>query len=384
MSSGTALRTRGARRASASRASDFLGPTQSLMHTGRPGEKKMNRQQLEAIHHLFYTHPAISAARSVLHGQLLSSGIVLKRRGETVELKAAFKQHLDEVWVPFATDVIDSFLKYGYVVVAYDEDEESLQRQRVKRLRRAKEKQGAAPEEPQNNLVPMVPTIDTYDLSYVHSGKKGYKRQYIVHSTAPGQTSRVDEDARVIIRSQPDSTGNINSPMSVVFDQGSFVSALTELALQAETTNSRPRLWTQMRAPKNGNTLDPQSLFFDATSRDVQSSQNSEDNTSQLQALAMQQQLCAVINKLQTGPQANGGMDINTNSFSGGGPSGPKSHVPPEVSPSLFVLPKVRVVRVALACARVSLACTCVRVYVWCRTTRWRPRPGKCRRPVAI
>ena len=215
MSSGVALRTRGARKPTTQKPSDFLGPHQSLAQTGRPGEKKLNRQQIEAIQHLYRSHPAISAARAVLHGQLLSSGIVLKRGGETVELKAAFKSHLDETWVPFAADVVDNLLMFGYVVVVYDEDDASLQKQRVKRLKQAK---GGKAEEPVN-YVPMVPTIDTYDLSYVHTGKSGYRRQYLVHATAPGQTARIDDDARVVIRTHPDVSGNLNSPMAVVFDQ---------------------------------------------------------------------------------------------------------------------------------------------------------------------
>ena len=324
MSSGIALRNRGSRRPSSTK---IVGPTQSLQQTGRPGEKKLNRAQIEAIQHLYRTHPAISAARAVLQGQLLSGGIVLKRQGETVELKAAFKNHLDEVWVPFASDVMDSFLMFGYTVLVYDQDDESVQQKRAKRLKAAK---GGIAEDPVN-FIPLVPTIDTYDLSYVHTGRMGYKRQYLVHATAPGQTAKIDEDARVVIRTPPDATGNLNSPMAVVFDQGSFVSALTELALQAETTNSRPRLWAQMRQPKTGTGLDPQALFFDSTSRDVQSSQNADDNQAQLSALALQQQLCSVINKLQSGP-GTGGLDIQTGSFNSGGGSGSKSHVPPEAS----------------------------------------------------
>ena len=325
MSSGVALRSRGSRRPTTQKPSDFLGPAQSLSQTDKPGERKLNRQQIEAIQHLFRTHPAISAARSVLHGQLLSSGIVLKRDGETVELKVPFKNHLDEVWIPFAAEVIDSLLMFGYVVVVYDEDDDSLQKRRLKRLKMSK---GQTSEDPKN-FIPIVPSIDTYDISFVYTGKLGYKRKYLIHSTAPGQASRVDEDARVIIRTHPDVSGNLNSPMAVVFDQGSFVSALTELALQAETTNSRPRLWAQMRTTKNSTALDPQALFFDSASRDVQSSQNVDENQQQVQALALQQQLCSVINKLQSGPGT--GPDIRNNSFNpDGGPS--KSHVPPEAS----------------------------------------------------
>ena len=304
----------------------MLGPTATLANTGKPGEKRMNRQQIESIQHLYNTHPAIAAARAVLHGQLISSGIVLKRDGKVVELTPTFKHHVDEVWLPFASDVIDSFLKFGYAVVVYDEDDSSLLRQRQRRLTAATGRTSEV-----SNLVPIVPSVDTYDLSYVHAGKAGFRRKYLVHNMTPGANSRVEEDARVIIRSHPDANGNLNSPMSVVFEQGSFVSALTELALQAETTNSRPRLWTQMRAPKGNQTLDPQSLFFDTTSRDLQNSQTNEDSSGQVNALALQQEMCKIINRLQT-TSAAPGLDINTGSFSGGGGSGSKSHVPPEAS----------------------------------------------------
>ena len=46
-------------------------------------------------------HPAVAAARTVLQGQLLGGGIQLKRNGEDVNLKRAFK-HLEEMWMPFA------------------------------------------------------------------------------------------------------------------------------------------------------------------------------------------------------------------------------------------------------------------------------------------
>ena len=173
-------------------------------------------------------------------------------------------------------------------------------------------------------------------------GRNGYKRDHFIYGTAPGKATTIDDEMRVVIREHPDPGGNVNSPMASVFDLGSFVSALTELALQAETTNSRPRLWTQMKAPKAANGIDPQSLFFDSTSRDVQSSQGVEDNQSQLHALALQAQMTKLINQMQTGPQAPGGYDIQSSSFSSGGGSSSKSHVPPEVQPSLFVLPKVR------------------------------------------
>ena len=145
----------------------------------------------------------------------------------------------------------------------------------------------------------MVPARETYTVD-VRTGRAGYRRKYIVHAQSPQHASKVDDEAIVVVREHPDAGGNVNSPMAQVLDLGSFASALLELAMTAEISNARPRVWTQMAKKPNGGALDPQSLFFDSSSRAVQNSQDGEDNARQLDALAMQQQLTQVINRLQT------------------------------------------------------------------------------------
>ena len=76
----------------------------------------------------------------------------------------------------------------------------------------------------------------------------------------------------------------------------------------------------------------------------MQSSAGGDESAAQAQSLAMQQALCRWINQLQTRQAGNeaGGVDHNLSSFSGGGgaAAGKSTHVPPEVPPSLFTLPK--------------------------------------------
>jgi hypothetical protein len=333
MASGVALRKAGTRAPPRTRALDLIGPALGLSSDGKPGEKRLNRGQIVAIEHLFSSHPAIQAARTILAGQLLSGGIALRRDGEIVELKPAFKQHLDEVWIPFARMVMDSFLKFGYVVVVYEEDEDSLAIQSLKRRAGAGgdgRPRVAAPSAV--NMVPLVPTVDTYDVAFVQAGRAGYKRKYLVYSTAPNEATKVDEEARVIVRQQPDADGNVNSPMATVFDLGSFASSLTELALTAEVTNARPRVWTQMQKESNKGGLDPQALFFDSESRGVAASAESQDNQQQANYLAMQAQLMKAINHIQT-TNSSGKPDHDMGSFSGGGgvAMGKHSMLPPEV-----------------------------------------------------
>ena len=96
--------------------------------TDHTGEHRLNLNQIYAIEHMFQSNPAVQAARTVLSGQLLSGGISLRKDGNEVELTGTFKDHLSEVWLPFAQDVIDSYLKWGYVAVSYEEHEDDIRR----------------------------------------------------------------------------------------------------------------------------------------------------------------------------------------------------------------------------------------------------------------
>ena len=336
----SALRNRaeGARRAGKRKASDLVGPALGLVSDGRPGEHRLNRVQMNAIEQLFQSHPAISAARAILHGQLLAGGIEMRRDGEKREVKPAFKAHLDEMWLPFAASVIDSLLKFGFVVIAYEEDEESLVAR--SRARRERREPPAARAKQSNNLIPIVPPTDTYDVAYVMGGRVGYKRRYLCYSNAPNETVRVDEEVRIYVREHPDAGGNVNSPMAQIFDLGSFVAALTELAMTAEITLARPRIWTQMRKKTDGNHLNPGELFFDQESRAVQASEDHDENAKQVDALAMQQAMCKIINRLQTRTD-QGPSGHQPHSFSGGGvATGKHSHVPQKSHLAIFSLPK--------------------------------------------
>ena len=144
----------------------------------------------------------------------------------------------------------------------------------------------------------------------------------------------------MVIRQHPDGVGNVNSPLAAVFELGSFVGALTELAITAEASRARPRIVTQMRK-KDANVMDPGNLFFDSESRAMQQGADTDESGAQARALQLQQQMCAMINKLQTTSSKD---EHDLQSFSGAGHSkltSKHTYAPPEIMPSLFNLPKV-------------------------------------------
>tara|TARA_B100001109_G_scaffold224083_1_gene196822 strand:- start:808 stop:2013 length:1206 start_codon:yes stop_codon:yes gene_type:complete len=340
MASGTRLRESGLRKTQRSKKGGIFAGGLELQG-GRAGESRLNLEQIYAIEHLFQSHPAVNAARAVLHGQLLSGGVCLKKNGSEVELTAEFRHHLSDTWLPFAGDVIDSFLKWGFCVVVYEEEEEeqrSILRKRQREepgTKKSRAKQVVEEKRP-TIVAPLVPPLGSYEVAFRMVGRAGYRRSYLVYSTSTTQAAREDEEARVVVRQHPDATGNVNSPMASIFELGSFVGALNELAIIAESSRARPRFTTQMRK-KEVNSLDPGNIFFDSESRAVQAGTDNSESAQAARSLQLQQQLCETINRLQTRKS-----DHDTNSFHGSGRPGSSSgYAPFEVRPQLFTLPKV-------------------------------------------
>ena len=324
-------RTRGARREPRPTSRTLLGASVGV-HPAHIGENRLNMQQMHALEHIYSTHPAVQAARTVLHGQLLSGGLQVTRGGERVELKPSFAAHLAEHWLPFAKDVVDSFLKFGLAVFSFEVEPEDTMSHAVKKIK--KEGQGTHTKaERKLNLVPIVPPLGTYDVGLQVAGRAGYMRKYQVYSQAPGMTTEPDTEAFVHVRQAPDGTGNVNSPVASVFELGSFVSALTDLAYVAEVARSTPQITTQMRKPEKQSTLDAGALFFDSESRAVATGQGAEESQDAARHLEMQSKLCALINKIQT--QGRDGVDNQQRETSG-------MRQPPEIPPKLFVIPKAR------------------------------------------
>ena len=183
------------------------------------------------------------------------------------------------------------------------------------------------------NLIPLIPDIGQYEVSFFHAGESNYRRQYRVFTTNSENIYRQDYTSEIFFKTPPDIAGNMCSPVATVFQSASFISALEELALQAEVVRARQMLVTQPIAKQQGNmNLDPSNLFFDSESRAVQSSATAEDDASQAQSLAMQSRLMSIINRLQT-------TDPNTGRERTGVGTTTTAHIPPPIPPQLFAAP---------------------------------------------
>ena len=209
MSSGLDLRKRGKRVDPAKRGPRSQRPSPlTAIDAGDPGEIRISNDTMIALQHLYNSSPSIQAARAILQGQLLSSGCVVRRGGRDVNLKDTFSRHLEDVWVPFARGVIDHFLMFGFVVVSLEEegpppfanfvrgkqmaatshmgplgDRDAGRREPLSASEMRKRKLPITDDSRLDaraaagklgggvNLVPAIPDIGQYELSFVHVGE---------------------------------------------------------------------------------------------------------------------------------------------------------------------------------------------------------------------
>jgi hypothetical protein len=329
---------------------------------------------MSAIHHLYHNSPSIQAARAILVGQLLSSGIALTRNGKAVKLTPTFEKHVENYWMPFARSVVDSILMFGFVVVSIEEQEarpfaafSNKKRQRVdggknndassalpagvaqqqnkigdpqtKSEMEAANVVSRAPAPPSvqtgagmRNLVPTVPILGSYEIALSPSGRAGYRRTARVFTTAPARAYTEDPYAAIFFRDEPDHNGSIVSSVSAAFEFASFVGALRELALSAEVVRATPTLVTQSQ-PRSQNAsqsgIDQTSLFFDSESRAMQQQSQDAEAGERTAQLALTAKLAAELNRLRT---------TNADTSIGNGHR-PSLSIPPDIPPRLFALP---------------------------------------------
>ena len=82
------------------------------------GGKRVNMEQMVHIQKCFNQSPIVQMCRAMIHNQLLNNGIKFSQ-GSTKSMKmdAEEEDTIEDKWVPFCADVIDSVLCNGIAVV---------------------------------------------------------------------------------------------------------------------------------------------------------------------------------------------------------------------------------------------------------------------------
>ena len=146
-----------------------------------------------------------------------------------------------------------------------------------------------------------MPDVGQCELSFVYVGESNYRRQYRIFSTNSDSVYKQDFSSEVFFRSEPDAGGNMCSPIATVFQSASFISALEELALQAEVVRARQLLVTQpstrTRARRTSTRPTSSSTRRAAPCRPPPPPRTTPRRRG---SLALQAQMMQMINRLQT------------------------------------------------------------------------------------
>jgi len=300
-----------------------LGPASS-----GSGETRVSMAQMQHLRDVFERNPAILSARNVLHSQLLSSGLLLKKDGKSVDVTPLFRQHLDTHWSSFARDVIDSFLIMGFVVVSYERDDVPSATNSIRERKRKRDPSASA------NLMPIVAPIGSYDLAFVMSGRAAMQRSYRIYrrTTRSGSAAvEVDDGSVLFMRNPPDEEGNINSPVASIQHVANFVNEMMSLASVAERSRARPPLVTKTRPKQTKPGAAPTDMYYDTESRQIAREGEDEENAHSARALQIQLDLCRLINESRLGI----GSGSRSGRFLGNGAGGAAS----DLGERMYTLP---------------------------------------------
>ena len=377
MSSVKATRDAGIRRTRHSGAvpAKHKVPPSLGIDTGFGNTQYVNGQQMTSLENMYYSHPAVQAARSILHGQLLSGGIVLVRDGSVMKtvrfgqtdshgnrmhgITEDLAQHLQQHWLPFAREAIDAFLKWGLCPVVFDVVQEdrtlaeavadmktnvhvadsstsgindiTRRRQHIRATQGLQFPGSVHTTQSAPVFAPHVPHSDTYTVGWRNDGRNGYRRRYFIENNAAGHATCEDAAAFVAIRHHPDPTGNVNGPLASVYEIGTFVQSIVELAFTAEITRCHPSIVTQMAKHDKSNDLTSASLFYDSESRALNDEQENSESVAAARALEAQRTFARLINDFNIRGSLGGSTARNGTSA---------MFHPPDIPPKLFTLPK--------------------------------------------
>lgn len=271
------------RSSSGKKAPRLHGPGVIRGHT--PGSVTyVNMEQCESLENLFNTNSTLVAAKNVIHSQILSGGITLRRSGATIPLTPEFQRHIDTHWLPFVKTAIDMLLVCGFVVVSYELDDSEEEEVHIPSLARAvpnRPGEGAfssnVPAPPQRtaktraeSIIPNALMLGCFQLTFELTGERNYRRRYNAYNLSSSALPMQEGSVRIYVKDHPDRTGNVNSAVAATAPMCGFANTILDLAVRCEVGRAAPAIVTQARKTSgSGANANPRDMFFDTESRNL-------------------------------------------------------------------------------------------------------------------
>lgn len=234
-----------------------------------PTEKNLLPDQMERMRQLFVHTPMVQMCRNTIQRYLLSNGIAVKTGKRARD--ESMRPFLDEWWVPFCADVIDSVICYGLVAVY------------IKTLDTGQQ-------------VPTVMVPGSYTIRFKIVENAFEYRVFADRSTEPLENAYVYDDFGF----QPRRDGSVASLMESLMPHIGFIDILKEAAVEMEALRRRPLLYTETH-DRTHTGPDREGIDYDFyADADMQEGENAAKfhrNSAQLEQLEQQQQLLSTFHE---------------------------------------------------------------------------------------
>lgn len=179
---------------------------------------RISNLDLDYVNTCYHQSPILHMCRHMISSQLLNNGIQFCYGGckdRSVDMEAQREMLIEDKWVPFCCDLIDSILCYGFAVVHVSD-------------------------------YPTVMKLGTYwikiDVKHTGFEWKVYKR---------GTVDEEMEDTYVFSVYDPMMDGKLNSPVRKVIPRLLFLKKLRESATMMEENRANPIVYSEVKEGQN-------------------------------------------------------------------------------------------------------------------------------------
>ena len=189
----------------------------------------LNRLQHRTVWAVYSGEPIVRACINKILHAIFSGGLSLNTPGSGPAPTAEFKAHLSNVWVPFATDIVVSFILFGYCPYVIN-----TKRARSRRAVR----------------YPVTLPFGTYEAhtevtNDYETKWTVYQRSY---TSAPRRLDRPDARVRIGFYengTRPSIEGSLNTDIAALIDTIATIDEMNEYALRAEAIRTHPTLFLE-------------------------------------------------------------------------------------------------------------------------------------------
>lgn len=225
--------------------------------------KRVNMEQMVYIKNCFDQDPLIQMCKQMIHNQLLNNGIKFSQGSKkSMNMDIEEEDMVENRWVPFCANVIDSVLCFGFAVVYM------------------------------GKCAPSVMKMDTYWLKVKNT--TDHLTEFIVYEK--GAAENVMKNCYVFnhFGFDPSSNGRIISPMTKVVPRLQFLKNLRQTTLMMEAQRANPKYFTEIKdsggtgASREGIDFD---FYADAVAAETSDDMKFQRNKTELSMLENQKGL---------------------------------------------------------------------------------------------